>query len=713
MSDNTENTNSEPAPETPRPDDASKGGKTNPPSQKKGPTRRPHSALFVLLAVAAMFYGMHLLNPDAPKLRDISESEFRGLVTSNRVDFLERVRERDSQSNYLLGHDKLQKAPPARRGGLLAASGKSEADHPIPNFKVQLVPGENEDLKKFLIEHEVPCSVREVSNVIGPLLRELLIIGLLIGATWFLFFRNLRGAGGPFNAGKSRAKLLTADKKKTTFKDVAGVDEAKEEVQEIIEFLKSPAKFKKLGGRIPKGVLLVGPPGTGKTLLARAIAGEANVPFFSISGSDFMEMFVGVGASRVRDMFEQGKRHAPCIIFIDEIDAIGQKRSRTGGYTGGGYSEQEQTLNAMLVEMDGFSANEGVIIVAATNRPDVLDPALLRPGRFDRQIVVDLPTLKGREDILALHSKNITFTKDADLKRIARGTPGFSGADLANLLNEAALLAARKSRDGVGHTELEEARDKVLWGRERRSAGYSRREREITAWHESGHALLQLLLENTDPLHKVTIIPRGRALGATMSLPNHDVLNRTRRQFLDELVMTTGGRIAEEFLTGDISTGAAQDIASATRLARNMVCLYGMTERFGFQSFSEPSAFTAEPTLPPFSQRTTEAIDDEVKAIVSAAYDKAKALLEANRDKLKLLADALLEKESMDGREIAQMLGIKDKSEDEDEDDGDNRNATGEAAGNVPNETAAGSADETSAAASPETSANPETSAQT
>ncbi len=657
MSDNTNNGNGEIPRKRPQP---------------QTPTRSGRSGWIVLAVIGLSLLMIYFMNPDATQLHDISEKEFRMLVTSNRVDFVERVREPDTGSNYLLGHDREPVEKPARRRrlgiGAPAPDAGAPEGRPAPNFRVRLVPGENEELMKFLLEKGIPCPVRERSNPFAPLLRELFVIGLLVFVTWFLFFRNLKGGNGPFGVGKSRAKLLTEDRKKTTFRDVAGIDEAKEEVQEIIEFLKAPAKFKKLGGKIPKGVLLVGPPGTGKTLLARAIAGEAGVPFFSISGSDFMEMFVGVGASRVRDMFEQGKRHSPCIIFIDEIDAIGQKRSRTGGgYTGGGYSEQEQTLNAMLVEMDGFSANEGVIIVAATNRPDVLDPALLRPGRFDRQIVVDLPTLKGREEILRLHSKNIKFAPDADLKRIARGTPGFSGADLANLLNEAALLAARKSLDGVGHTELEEARDKVLWGRERRSAGYTKREREITAWHESGHALLQLLLEHTDPLHKVTIIPRGRALGATMSLPDHDVLNRTKLQFLDELVVFAGGRIAEEFHTGDISTGAAQDIAQATQLAREMVCRYGMSDKFGFQAFFEPPTFSAEPTPPPFSERTSEEIDAEVKSLIDSAYEKAKHLLAENRDKLEMLAAALIEKESMDGRDVAKLLGIEEKKNPDDD----------------------------------------------
>ena len=431
---------------------------------------------------------------------------------------------------------------------------------------------------------------------------------------------------------------------------------------EVVEFLKDPKKFTKLGARIPRGILLVGPPGTGKTLLAKAIAGEAKVPFYSISGSDFEEMFVGVGASRVRDLFEQGKKNAPCIIFIDEIDSVGQKRNS------GGMAAQrcaDQTLNAMLVEMDGFGTNDGVIVIAATNRPDILDPALLRPGRFDRQVHVDLPTLKGREDILRIHAAKVKLAPDVDLLRLARGTSGHSGADLANIINEAALLAARRNLDAIPQAILEEARDKVFWGSERRSAGFTRKEYETTAWHESGHALLQLLLPHADPLHKVTIIPRGRALGVTMTLPEKDVLNRTKAYFLDELAVLAGGRIAEEMHTQDISTGAMSDIAYTTQIARAMVCRYGMSARFGFQNFVEPNAFAVEEAPPPYSQKTAEAIDEEVKHLVDAAYAKAAELLTANRDKLERLATTLLEKETMDGRDVEALVGIwKDHPED-------------------------------------------------
>ena len=614
----------------------------------KGANVSPSRSGWIALAVvAAMFLAMRFLGQaGGDKTEDLSVTAFRRAVEENRVAKVERVRDLDSSSTYL-------------RGEFMPKAGVPKAGDST-SFRVRLVPGENEKLMEWLVERGMDCPVVEHAPMFGPLMQQLFFFLLLLAFFWFIFYRKMGGGGGPFGFGKSKARLLNEDKskRKITFKDVAGVDEAKEEVQEIVEFLKSPAKFSKLGGKIPKGVLLVGPPGTGKTLLAKAIAGEAKVPFFSISGSDFEEMFVGVGASRVRDMFEQGKRSAPCLIFIDEIDAVGAKR--TGANAFGSHSN-DQTLNAMLVEMDGFDANEGVIIIAATNRPDVLDPALMRPGRFDRQIYVDLPSLKGREDILKLHGEKIKFAEGADLSRIARGTPGFSGADLANLLNEAALLAVRKGLDGVTHEMLEEARDKVLWGRERKSANLTDTDRETTAWHEAGHAILQLLLPNADPLHKVTIIPRGRALGATMALPERDVLNRTKSYFLDEMCICCGGRIAEAIKTGDVSTGAAQDIRQATAIARDMICTYGMSETYGFQAFVEPSQFSAEPVPPPFSEKTAEGIDAEVKRLVDEAYARAEKLIADNRDKLETLAAALLERESMDGRDIEELLGLEVK----------------------------------------------------
>jgi cell division protease FtsH len=451
--------------------------------------------------------------------------------------------------------------------------------------------------------------------------------------------------------------MLARAKNKITFKDVAGVEEAKDEVQELVEFLRDPKKFQKLGGRIPKGVLLVGPPGTGKTLIARAIAGEADVPFFSISGSDFVEMFVGVGASRVRDMFEQGKKSAPCIIFIDEIDAVGRHR---GHGVGGGHDEREQTLNALLVEMDGFDTQEGVIIIAATNRPDVLDPALLRPGRFDRQITVNLPDVKGREEILRVHCKKVKLAEGVDLAVVARGTPGYSGAELANVINEAALLAARRGLKGITLAELEEARDKVRWGKERRSLALSEKEKTNTAYHEAGHALLLELLPHTEPLHKVTIIPRGPSLGSTMWLPEEDKYTNRKNELLASLAVKMGGRVAEEIVFGDVTTGAAGDIKMATAMARKMVCEWGMSEKLGMVEYGEHEDYVflgRELTRNrDYSEATAEEIDREVRRLLDDAYQTAKQTLIANRDHLDAIAKTLLEYETLDGLQIKELI---------------------------------------------------------
>ena len=606
----------------------------------------------IIAAAVALFFTFYKTNPGEPAVHELTQTEFyKALDEGKIVEPIVRFLDRDEGVTYLTGEmetDEVDK------------DGKPIADkdgNPVRvKYRVSLVPGENENLMEDLFTRQLQVKVRERRSPLSPLVMNILFFGGMMFLFYWFFYRKMGGDGGVFGFGKSRAKLLDgkAEKAKVTFADVAGVDEAKEEVQEIVAFLKEPAAFRKLGGRIPKGVLLVGPPGTGKTLLAKAIAGEAQVPFFAISGSDFEEMFVGVGASRMRDMFAEAKKKAPCIIFIDEIDSIGMKRTGAGALGASRYNEQ--TLNTMLVEMDGFSPNEGVIVIAATNRPDTLDAALLRPGRFDRQVVVELPTLKGREEILRLHGAKIKFAEDADLSRVARGTPGFSGADLANLLNEAALLAVRKKLDGVDMATLDEARDKVIWGRERKSAGYSQKERETTAWHEAGHALLQVLLDDADPLHKVTIIPRGRALGATMALPEKDVLSRTKRQFLAEIRLCCGGRIAEELFTGDISTGAAQDIAQATQIAREMICRYGMSERFGFQTFMEPSQFSGQDLPPAYSEETSREIDAEVKRTIDAAYADARRLIERNRKKLETLANALIEKETMDGRDVEAMV---------------------------------------------------------
>jgi cell division protease FtsH len=480
---------------------------------------------------------------------------------------------------------------------------------------------------------------------------------ILLGALWFFMIRQMQTGGNKaLSFGKSRARLLSMQQKKVTFKDVAGVEEAKEELREIIEFLREAQKFQKLGGRIPKGVLLVGPPGTGKTLLARAVAGEANVPFFSISGSDFVEMFVGVGASRVRDLFEQGKKNAPCIIFIDEIDAVGRHR---GAGLGGGHDEREQTLNQLLVEMDGFESNEGVILMAATNRPDVLDPALLRPGRFDRRVVVSRPDVRGREEILRVHTRKIPLAEDVDLSVLARGTPGFSGADLANMVNEAALAAARQNRKAVLHYDFELAKDKVLMGVERKSLLLTDEEKKNTAYHEAGHALVAAKMPNSDPLHKVTIIPRGMALGVTMQLPTDDRHNYYKNYLETEIAILMGGRIAEELFLKVMSTGAGNDIERATEMARKMVCEWGMSD-LGPMTFGkkEEQIFLGREIAQhrDYSEDTAIKIDQEVRKLVNSGYQTAKQVISDNRDVLERIARALIEREVLDANEIKMLV---------------------------------------------------------
>jgi cell division protease FtsH len=498
----------------------------------------------------------------------------------------------------------------------------------------------------------------ESNQILVGLIWSVLPIIAIAVFIWFFFIRQIKMAGkGALSFGKSKARLLAKERNKTTFKDVAGIEEAIDEVSELVEFLKDPKKFQRLGGRIPKGVLMVGPPGTGKTLLAKAIAGEADAAFFSISGSDFVEMFVGVGASRVRDMFDQARKNTPCLIFIDEIDAVGRSR---GHGLGGGNDEREQTLNALLVEMDGFDTQEGIIIIAATNRPDVLDPALLRPGRFDRQVTVNLPDVRGREAILKVHAKNVKLLPGVDLSIIARGTPGFSGAELANLLNEAALLAARTNKKGVGMEELEEARDKVRWGRERRSLAMTDEEKKFTAWHEAGHALVNVLLKHTHPLHKVTIIPRGQSLGATMYLPKQDIHSRKRKEMLDIIAVTMAGRIAEEIVSEDISTGAAMDIQQATQLARAMVCQYGMSDKLGMVQYGDDDEFVflgrEMARAKNFSEHTSQEIDGEIKRIIDEGYKVAHDMIFDNRDKLELIAKSLLEYETLEGGQVEEII---------------------------------------------------------
>ncbi|MCH2278666.1 MAG: ATP-dependent zinc metalloprotease FtsH [Vicinamibacterales bacterium] len=519
-------------------------------------------------------------------------------------------------------------------------------------------PPQYEGLANTLLDHDVQITAEEAtSSPWATLLYSWAPVLLIIGF-WIFFMRQMQSGGNKaLSFGKSRAKLLSSTQKKVTFKDVAGVDEAKEELQEIIEFLKEPQRFQKLGGRIPKGVLLVGAPGTGKTLLARAVAGEASVPFFSISGSDFVEMFVGVGASRVRDLFEQGKKNAPCIVFIDELDAVGRHR---GAGLGGGHDEREQTLNQLLVEMDGFESNEGVILVAATNRPDVLDPALLRPGRFDRRIIVNRPDVKGREGVLAVHTKKIPLSDDVDIRIVARGTSGFSGADIANVVNEAALNAARYNQKTVQMANFEFAKDKVLMGSERRSMIISDEEKKTTAVHEAGHALLAALLPHADPIHKVTIIPRGMALGITQQLPVDDKHSYSREYLNDQIAILLGGRIAEEITNNSVTTGAGNDFERATELARRMVCEWGMSDKLGPLAFGkkEEQIFLGREIAQhqDYSEETAIQIDQEVKRLVMANYKRSRAILEKNRSTLVQIAEELLVREVLEGKQVQRIV---------------------------------------------------------
>ena len=503
------------------------------------------------------------------------------------------------------------------------------------------------------IKAELPPQPPWWTTILSSLLPMLLIVGI-----WFMLMQQSQGGGGRvMNFGKSRARRYDEDNIKITFKDVAGADEAKQELEEVVEFLKHPKKYNDLGAKIPKGVLLYGPPGTGKTLLAKAVAGEAGVPFFSISGSDFVEMFVGVGASRVRDLFEQAKKSAPCIVFIDEIDAVGRQR---GAGLGGGHDEREQTLNQLLVEMDGFGANEGIIMIAATTRPDILDPALLRPGRFDRQIVVDRPDIKGRQEILKVHVKGKPISPEVELGVIARRTPGFTGADLSNLVNEAALMAARKNKNKIDMPEMEEAAERVIMGPERRSRVISDKEKRLTAYHEGGHTLVGMLLDNTDPVHKVTIIPRGRAGGYTLSLPKEDRYYATRSEMLDELKVLLGGRVAEALVLKEISSGASNDLQRATSLARQMICEYGMSPELGPMTFGhrQDQVFLGRDIGrdKDYSEEVAAKIDKEIRKFIDEAYQKTESLLNENMDKLHLIADALIERETLEGEEIDQLM---------------------------------------------------------
>ncbi len=612
-----------------------KKGYDNGKDDKNGEVKVPPRTVLIWIAILATI-------PLLVFFREKTEPRYKQLT---HQQFLEAVRSNIIVEGFI---DYNPQSPLREITGKL-----KEADKPIPfKLETRLTEAvEEELLETGKFKPVTPNSF--LVNVFYGILPFILFAALI----YFFLIRQIKMAGkGALSFGKSKARLLNKEKNRITFKDVAGVEEAKDEVSELVEFLKDPKKFQKLGGRIPKGVLMVGAPGTGKTLLAKAIAGEAEASFFSISGSDFVEMFVGVGASRVRDMFEQARKSIPCLVFIDEIDAVGRSR---GVGLGGGNDEREQTLNALLVEMDGFDTQEGIIIIAATNRADVLDPALLRPGRFDRRITVNLPDVRGREAILKVHAKNVKLDPTSDLSVIARGTPGYSGAELANLLNEAALLAARSNKKSVGITELSEARDKVRWGRERRSLAMSDDNKKLTAWHEAGHAIVNVLLEHTHPLHKVTIIPRGPALGATMSLPKEDVLNHGKKEMLDMIAVMMAGRIAEELISGDISTGAGGDIQQATQMARAMVCQFGMSDRIGMVQYADDDEFFIGRDMmrrKSYSEHTAKEIDAEVKRIIDEAYERARKLLAEHRNKLELIATTLLEIETLQGSQVEEII---------------------------------------------------------
>ncbi len=630
----------------------------------------------ILLSVAMGLFGLAIwAKTFSDTSKTLTYSEFKEIVVAGKIHVdpnaqppkILRLNQRDGSSRQYLSGWYWPDGKPAvsARNEVQEGDTKTTVIRPVAvgdkEFTVPLIlEYVGDDLKELLAKNGLEISdLQTDSDGFGMMMMSFYLpIFILLLLLYFLFRHQIRAAGkGAMSFGKSRAKLMSMDKNRVTFKDVAGVEEAKEELWEIVEYLRDPKKFQRLGGRIPKGVLMVGSPGTGKTLLARAIAGEADVPFFSISGSDFVEMFVGVGASRVRDMFEQGKKSAPCLIFIDEIDAVGRHR---GHGLGGGHDEREQTLNALLVEMDGFDTQEGVIIIAATNRPDVLDPALLRPGRFDREVTVDLPDVNGREEILRVHAKKVRLAEGVDLSTVARGTPGYSGAELANVINEAALLAARRGLKAITQAELEEARDKVRWGKERRSLALSEKDKEKTAYHEAGHAILLVLLENTDPLHKVTIIPRGPSLGSTMWLPEQDKYTQRKSELLDQLVVIMGGRVAEEIVFGDVASGASGDIKQATQIARKMVCEWGMSEALGMVEYGDHQEhiFLGREMGSPrnYSEATAQQIDMEVKRLIDTAYAHATDLIQTNRDKLDAIAKGLLEYETLDAKHIHEIM---------------------------------------------------------
>jgi cell division protease FtsH len=609
--------------------------------------KQPHKTLLLWVVLIVAFLAIwQYLSPDGQKRQEMPFSDFMALAKAPKEQrHVEEVEIRDREYRFKV----------------ISPAAKGQVDQGFA------VGPEDDSIATELLKQGVRVTYRKDEG--SPFLTTTLTIVLpmvFLLVMFYLFMRQLQSGGGKaMSFGKSRARLLNEAQNKITFADVAGIDEAKDELEEIIAFLKDPKKFQRLGGRIPKGVLMMGPPGTGKTLLARAIAGEAGVPFFSISGSDFVEMFVGVGASRVRDLFEQGKKHAPCIIFIDEIDAVGRHR---GAGLGGGHDEREQTLNQLLVEMDGFESNEGVIIIAATNRPDVLDPAILRPGRFDRRITVPRPDIRGRAGILAVHTKKVPLSADVDLSILAAGTPGFVGADLENLVNEAALLAARQDKDAVAMMDFELAKDKVMMGSERRSMVMSQDERRTAAWHEAGHTVVGLLVAGNDPVHKVSIIPRGAALGVTMFLPTEDRHLMTEQQAKARIAMALGGRVAEELVFNSVTTGAQDDIKRATRVAHAMVCEHGMSKKLGPIAYGDPdeNVFLGRELAmhrDAFSDETARDIDREVRSLVEEQYAIARGLLEGHRAELDRLAEALLTRETLDSEEIAAVMAGRELPE--------------------------------------------------
>ena len=664
--------------------------KDSPKKTLPGPKRRPPASLFLWLLAFLVLASLIVFNstPYFSAPEEWTANTFLAHLENGEVVSAEIMPESDKILAISGEFKTIPKDAANRDAGKADSADTKKDDRPALVEKDLTKPAESADAEKKAASKKLKLKyttrIYATDSVIDKLEEKgvqtmylerdvwwkSLLLNLAIAVPiliifYFIFTRQIHGAGSSaIQFGKSRARMILPDEHHTKFDDVAGCDEAKEEMKEIVEYLRDPLKFKILGGKIPRGALLTGPPGTGKTLMAKAVSGEASVPFFSISGSDFVEMFVGVGASRVRDMFQQARKNAPCLIFIDEIDAVG--RSRFSGI-GGGHDEREQTLNALLVEMDGLETQEGVIVIAATNRVDVLDPALLRPGRFDRQIVIDLPDIVGRRKILDVHAKNIKLDAKADLDAIAKSTPGFSGADLANLINEAALLAARNNQEAATQADLEEARDKVCFGRERRSRKIPERDRRLTAWHEAGHAIVNLFLENSIPLHKVTIIPRGQALGLTMMMEHEDRYSRSRLEMLDIITTDLGGRVAEEIALGDITSGASQDIAHATNLARAMVCSYGMSDKLGTVQYGERADhiylgrdITRNESC---SEQTQREIDDEVKRIIGECKARATKIVTEQRERLDKLANALLERETISGADIRKLLDLPPEDE--------------------------------------------------